>query len=126
MAFGWWPWLVAAAMACGRGQGLWLWPWRVAVARACGRGHGLWPWPGPVAMGYGHGFWPWRWLVASAKALAVGLGFLYPWPFGFLACGSWLMKQHSILHARRQMGRRILVKIEFLKKSYTFRWVLID
>ena len=76
-------WLVAAAMACGRGQGLWLWPWLVAVARACGRGHGLWPWPGPVAMGYGHGFWPWRWLVASAKALAVGLGFLHPWPFGF-------------------------------------------
>ena len=38
VAFGQWPWLVVAAMVCGRGQGLWQWPWLWSVASACGFG----------------------------------------------------------------------------------------
>ena len=76
------------AWACGLGLlagglGLWPRPWLVAVAMACGRGHGLWPWPWLVAVAracdYGHGYGPWSWLLASAAGFCIGepLAFLF-------------------------------------------------
>ena len=47
VACGWWPWLVPG------GHGLWQWPWLVAVAMASGRGPSLWPRPWLVPDGHG-------------------------------------------------------------------------